>query len=446
MSIALLLSVPEIEAIELIRQMMCYCHDNAGAYWKSVAFVSGQRRLERARRAVRQWARNVDEMSLLESEELVALQSTIDDFTPIVAARAIAEVLEELLEDELEHHLPVLLGASTQLQRGELFLKRKAPVLELVGRATSPPEHQSVSRVVPLKRGPRASQRPEELKHLRLVPDLKDFEVSCCQVSSAMGRILGNLVVGCALPHHLKLNDEFDWTPIDEDAFHSVRPKTSTTSFDAWARATAASEGVDVLVYPELSGDQADVAARAAGVSRPLLLCCGGSYGEHRGQGDADNIALTRFSGDSRSHQHRKFNPFSAPGFGTELLSPPRSMRFLVSHNWVVVTLICKDLIDPDGFSILSGMGVSLLLVVSLGDKTDEQEQRARDIATSLQCIVVFVNYAQSGADCSSAFVTWPRRNDVLHDVRRADAEPPGVILFELSQAGANIRKIFVPS
>ncbi len=160
-----------------------------------------------------------------------------------------------------------------------------------------------------------------------------------------------------------------------------------------------------VLVLPELSLVEDDVAALSAlmeSFDGTLRLLVAGSYHtveESRQLNRAESLVRTSDEeGEKvRSWSHDKFSEFSyrEPGSkvdNVEQITRDRKLRLVMTRGFVLLVVICKDLLEVDCRRLADELGVTLLLVPAMTPKTQAFEAIATNLTATNQAFSVIAN------------------------------------------------------
>lgn len=429
----------------LLGALLRFNRDHHEAFRRQCRDPICQASLFRAREHVASRLAQAPTYERLEVDELVTWVQASGSLPDVMAARALAEALDMVVGRELADQYAD--RGPHDLEVDEVFPRHSDPIYDLVGRSNITSHPDLHGAVAPLRSGRPASRvlatrEPDRLSHVCLVPPLAGFRIRYEPCPPALVRLVDGITITGLFPHGRL--DELQWAKQQiegQSFFHSVRPKDSTATVDETLLSSAADVGAEIVVFPELSGTEAAVRSRIASArALAMTLTVGGSF--HRPEvpegGGFVNEALTAIRGGG-TFAHHKFNPFVHPLLGTELLAYRREVTLLASGGWTVATLICKDLIEPSVVSILERLGVSLVLVTSFSDRTQELESQARHMATTAQTMVVIVNASSEHADafCASMILVMPDRRRIAQRLGRSGIRFPamGRMQFEPGQS-----------
>ena len=182
--------------------------------------------------------------------------------------------------------------------------------------------------------------------------------------------------------------------------FRNVRPRPDIRDRQVAAMCSiatrAASEGVRVLVFPELCVDQSgadEVFRHIATLNAPPALVVIGSY--HWLDGATRRNTCTAFrTGTASPLHHHKIAPFSYRQGNQTFREDIRSgdtVRVYVGTDWSVVLLICRDFLDASLRPLVEALRPTFLCVPSFSQTTPFVDL-AGAITASSQTVVVFAN------------------------------------------------------
>ncbi|MEM6930603.1 MAG: hypothetical protein AAF602_26940 [Myxococcota bacterium] len=431
--------------LDLLTALLRFNRDHQEEFRRQSRDPVGQAGLSRAREYVASRLEHTDTFERIEVDPLVGWVGESAELSDVMAARALAEALDVVVGRELADQYAD--RGPHDLEVDEVFPRYAEPIFDLVGRSniTSHPDlHGAVAPVRADRRRVLATREPDRLSHVALVPPLAGFRVRYEPCPPVLVRLVDGITLTGLFPHGRL--EELQWAQEQiegQSYFHSVRPRNATTEADEALLTAAADVGASIAVFPELSGTESDVLARIQQAhALSLGLTVAGSYHRPDEQGTSTyvNEALTRLRGTD-TYRHHKFNPFVHPLLGTELLAYRRQVTLIASAGWTVATLICKDLIEPSVVGILERLGVSLVLVTSFSDRTQELESQARHMATTAQTMVVIVNASTEHADafCASMILAVPDRRRIVQRLGRSGVRFPAVGRMQFEPARSRI-------
>jgi len=444
-----LAAIPERSAtpLELLAALLRFNHDHQEAFRRQCRDPVCQAGLARSREYVASQLEHVDTFELIDVDPLVGWVQSSGRLTDVMAARAIAAALDVVTGRELADQYAD--RGPHDLEAGGVFPRHADPIFDLVGRSNITSHPDLHGAVAPLRserpaRRVLATREPDRLSHVTLVPPLAGFRVRYEPCPPVLVRLVDGITITGLFPHGRL--DELQWAQEQiegQSYFHSVQPRDSTTVVDERLLSSAADLGASLAVFPELSGSESEVLGRIQHAhALALTLTVAGSFHRPDDQGTRTwvNEALTRLRGGD-TYAHHKFNPFVHPLLGTELLAYRRQVTLLASGGWTVATLICKDLIEPSVVGILERLGVSLVIVTSFSDKTQELESQARHMATTAQTMVVIVNASTEHADafCASMILAVPDRRRIVQRLGRAGVRFPALGRMQFEPARSRI-------
>jgi predicted amidohydrolase len=160
----------------------------------------------------------------------------------------------------------------------------------------------------------------------------------------------------------------------------------------------ATTEGVRVLVFPELCVDKSgaeEVFQYVARFNTPPALVVIGSY--HWSDGAVRRNTCTAFrAGSQRPLEHHKIAPFSFKEKETDLtfredIQPGDTIRVYVGADWSVVLLICRDFLDASLRPLVEALRPTLLCIPSYSQTTPFVDFVGALTATA-QTVIVFAN------------------------------------------------------
>lgn len=175
-----------------------------------------------------------------------------------------------------------------------------------------------------------------------------------------------------------------------------------------------------MLVLPELAFTEALVESARAELARAkgsLKLVVMGSV--HVDGAIRANLSTVLYGNGELAWSHHKFSPFVLPdGFREDLrFSTDRPITIRAAGDWLVTSLICKDLIHSGVDELLGELGVNLVLVPSLTEKLDPLRQSGEHLVQRSQAFSLIANacVAWPSAGRIGALVVGPSRtNPVL--------------------------------
>ncbi|MEN0064865.1 MAG: hypothetical protein AAGA48_22155 [Myxococcota bacterium] len=431
--------------LTLLAALLRFNRDHQEAFRRQCRDPACQAGLARAREHVASRLQEVTTFERIEVDPLVSWVQASDNLTDVMSARALAEALDVVVGRELADQY-VDLGPH-DLEVDNVFPRSADLIFDLVGRSNITSHPDLHGAVAPLRsdrpaRRVLATREPDRLSHVCLVPPLAGFRVRYEPCPPSLIRLVDGVSITGLFPHGRL--DQLQWSQEQIEGqpfFHSVRPKEATADIDDTLLSAAADVGASIAVFPELSGTDHEVMHRIQRAhALSIALTVGGSFHRSDDLGSRSwvNEALTRIRGGD-TFAHHKFNPFVHPLLGTELLAYRRQVTLLASGGWTVATLICKDLIEPSVVGILERLGVSLVIVTSFSDKTQELESQARHMATTAQTMVLIVNACTEHADafCASMILALPDRRRIVQRLGRSGIRFPAVgrMQFEPGQS-----------
>lgn len=439
------LTEPTAAPLDLLAVLLRFNRDHHEDFRRQCRDPVCQAGLSRAREYVAARLEHVETFERLEVDRLVTWVQEAASLTDVMAARALAEALDVVVGRELADQYAD--RGPHDLEVDGVFPRYAEAIYDLVGRSniTSHPDlHGAVAPLRANRRRVLATREPDRLSHVTLVPPLAGFRVRYVPCPPVLVRLVDGLTITGLFPHGLLTDLHFEQEQIEgQSYFHSVRPQNPTAQLDDALLTAAADVGASIAVFPELSGTEAEVVSRIQRAhAMALTLTVAGSFHRPDDQGTRTwvNEALTRLRGGD-THAHHKFNPYVHPLLGTELLAYRRQVTLLASAGWTVATLICKDLIEPSVVGILERLGVSLVLVTSFSDKTQELESQARHMATTAQTIVAIVNATTEYADafCASMILVVPDRRRIVQRLGRSGVRFPAMGRMQFEPARPRI-------
>ena len=63
-----------------------------------------------------------------------------------------------------------------------------------------------------------------------------------------------------------------------------------------------------------------------------------------------------------------------------------------LSGDWAIGTLVCADALDPGLIDVLCGVGVNLLLIIAMSEKTVSMISNASDLVVGAQAFTLLAN------------------------------------------------------
>ncbi len=431
--------------LELLAALLRFNRDRHESFRRQCRDPIGQAGLARAREYVAARLEHAETFERIEVDPLVTWVQEAAPLTDVMAARALAEALDVVVGRELADQYAD--RGPHDLEADDVFPRYADPIFDLVGRSniTSHPDlHGAVAPLRSDRRRILATREPDRLSHVTLVPPLAGFRVRYEPCPPVLVRLVDGITITGLFPHGRLEALQWSHEQIEgQSFFHSVRPRQPTGPVDDRLLGAAADVGASIAVFPELSGTESDVVSRIQRAhAMAMTLTVGGSFHRPDEQGTHTfvNEALTRLRG-ADTFAHHKFNPFVHPLLGTELLAYRRQVTLLASAGWTVATLICKDLLEPSVVGILERLGVSLVLVTSFSEQTQELESQARHMATTAQTMVCIVNSSTEHADafCASMILVVPDRRRIVQRLGRAGVTFPAVGRMQFEPARSRI-------
>ena len=173
--------------------------------------------------------------------------------------------------------------------------------------------------------------------------------------------------------------------PMDQSA--QVRVVKAIVRLACW-------EQVDVLVLPEYSlaaeSRTAVVEELQAGKWRPTLVV-GGSARVEVSAGSALNQAVL-WMPQGAPRTLTKANRARVCDHAEDISTANAQVMVWISGDWAICTLICADALDPDLIDVLRGVGVNLLLIIAMSDKTVSMIANASNLVVGAQAFTLLGN------------------------------------------------------
>jgi hypothetical protein len=400
--------------------------------------------MQQTRTAASGLLRGFEDDEVFSRSDLQALADVLRQSpTPLdraMAVRAVAEAFDDARS---------AFFAGRFRHRGEIELHPHDPV---------PVIPVTLDEVIRLNTDPDKLESPlvDGTRHLRLAPhQLEPYSV---RLSWSDEDVLAPLRtaprVAVLIPNDKV--DDFDWDSYERDGqplFYRVRPRDSERQAEVIDRLLdrAHAGGSSVVVLPELSTDQQG-ALRIDGRLRNglpgLRVVVGGSY--HPAPVEATeqrNESVTFLSGSS-AVRHRKFGRFTMCHDGSERTEDiqrwPAVIRISMSGSWSLVTLICKDFLEPQVAHLLAELRVRLVLVPAFSEKMQAFEAHGWEMVVNSQAVVVVAN-APALSDSCAAVLFRPKRRKPLRMVKLVKARAPLLILWDLKTGEVKKARVRTP-
>jgi hypothetical protein len=127
---------------------------------------------------------------------------------------------------------------------------------------------------------------------------------------------------------------------------------------------------------------------------------------------------------------HRKFTQFEyQDGEATRRLehidTHDACVTLFWAGSWSFTVLICKDLLEVPVVRVLSDLRVRLALVPALSPKTELLEERASELATNSQAVVLVANTPSDPVAATAIFARPTRQVSRRIVVGLTDGAPP---------------------
>lgn len=256
----------------------------------------------------------------------------------------------------------------------------------------------------------------DRLPRLRLAPaDLRGLRVSMRWADAKLAELEHVERFGLGVVANPDVFETFTWERYSIDTrglFFHVRPH-DPPALDAKIRAlvaTAERRGVDLLLLPELcltaEMHAALVATHAFG---RLPFVVAGSHHSPSGVGPGQNEA-TLFAHGRPIASHRKFRPVIFPDRfddtgATRQVARQEHLRVdesrisvLVTGDWSVAVLICKDVMENAVQDLLRDLAVQLVLVPAMSPKTEDFADLAQQLGRDPQSYTLVANTGETVA------------------------------------------------
>lgn len=376
---------------------------------------------------------HVDELEMILKNALAGIEHGGDERVRIaLAVHAAGDALDHVLGKHFAGCLQARCKSGTlRLRAGDGIALCNPPLKKLMGSLN--PRRDSLE--------PRSGR----LRQLALVPE-SVFEVMVhVDRARVLDRALQNgRAVATALP--LDSVDDLHW----EDApssFSNVRPRKAAETHSAIIQLfeAAAERGVSVLVLPELclEGERCDEVHAWLRTEHELLVVAAGSAHVRDGEGSPWKNRAHVFLGGREAFAHDKNNRFKLKRNGQEQIeeieTEPLAVTVVLSGEWSMTTVICKDLLSAKLDRLLGDLFVKVVLVPSCSPNLDDFVVPAQSLTEQAQALVAVANIAgvrptgaaSSDHDLQVSLIAFPKkelRKRVL-TASRQDAPAPVLVL-----------------
>jgi len=304
-------------------------------------------------------------------------------------------------------------GKTLDLRPGDPFPVAAFPLRSWVHASTGDPR----IRTEPLDR----------LPHLRLAPeDLRGLRISMQWVDARLAEIEHAERFGVGVLGEADVFGSYEWDRYsidDERLFFHVRPRDEVDHLRRVRHVLdiARQRRIDLLVLPELSltDSMHRELAEANAFEHPRYVVAG-SWHVPRGRGPGQNESALYARGRVLG-RHRKFRPVVLRDRRDDHEQPRDVARLehlevhesrihvLLSGDWSVATLICKDVMDNGVQDLLRDLAIQFVLVPAMSPKVDDFLDLAQQLGRDPQGYTLIANTGEVcaivGTPCSTSRV-----------------------------------------
>jgi predicted amidohydrolase len=385
--------------VELAAELLQLCRKGADALRALLLDPQWTATRTRIRREAAETVRDRGQLDGSDAHQLASIVAQRAGAPDVLVARAVAEGLDA--------------GA------GQFFADWfHGRLLDLSPNDPFPVAENNVRRWVTTSTGnpDTRSEALDRLPRLRLAPaDLRGLRVSMRWADAPLAELEHVERFGVGVVSDPDVFNAFTWERYSIDAqglFFDVRPRDPAALTDRIRAVveTAERRAVDLLLLPELCVTaEMHASLIAAGTFDRLPFVVAGSHHNPPGVGPGHNEA-TLFVRGHPIASHRKFRPVILPdryddaGCACEVIRQEHlrvdesRISVLVTGDWSVATLICKDAIENAVQDLLRELAVQLVLVPAMSPTTEDFADLARLLGRDPQSYTLIANTGETVA------------------------------------------------
>lgn len=178
---------------------------------------------------------------------------------------------------------------------------------------------------------------------------------------------------------------------------------------------------IDIALLPELSVDEAAVniiRSRLIAAERSRLqLIVAGSF-HHEAEGTRRNVCRALMAAGYHQDHHKINQFFNAREGRAEGINRGATCLVLVGFDFTLAVLICADLAEPHVVEVLLDLGVNIILVPGMTDKTGFFPDLARSFCYRNRGVAIFCNQDPPPPQAPPAASPPPREREQLSGIR----------------------------